>query len=270
MTEDLITSSANPLVKQLRRLRQRKYRAADGLFLVEGIQQVWRAVENDAPIQTLIVAPELLASEAARAMVEERRAAGLRVAYVTRAIFEETTEREHPAGLAAVVGIKERSLADLTVGETSFFVALEEVGNPGNLGSIIRSVDATQGSGVILVGPATDPWHPVAVKASVGTLFTVPVCRASGIDELATWCKGNSVALVATSAHADIVFWEHDYKLPSVFLFGSEARGLDPETLRRCAASLRIPMAGSATSLNLAVSVGVLLYELRRHHPLTR
>ncbi len=268
MTEGIITSAANPLVKRLKRLHQRKHRAREGAFLVEGIQQVWRALENDAPVETLVVAPELLASDAARDLVDQHARRGVHVAYVSRAIFEETTEREHPAGLAAIVAIEERALSDLVVTPGAFFVALEEVGNPGNLGSIIRSVDATRGNGVILVGPATDPWHPVAVKASVGTLFTVPVCRASGMSELVEWCHHGGVELVSTSARADVVYWEHDYSLPSAFLFGSEARGLDQAALTQSDVRLRIPMSGSATSLNLAVSVGVLVYELRRRHPL--
>ncbi|MFN2526950.1 MAG: TrmH family RNA methyltransferase [Actinomycetota bacterium] len=254
-------------MKYLKRLRLRKYRIQEQAFLVEGIQQVWRALEHGAPVQTLVVAPDLLSSDSARALVADQRGQGMRVVTVSRAIFEDTTEREHPAGLAAVVGIEERSLTDLVLSPDAFVVALEEVGNPGNLGSIIRSVDATGGSGVILVGAATDPWHPVAVKASVGTLFTVPVCRASGIDELADWAAAQGFDLVATSAHADLPYWEHGYELPSIFLFGSEAQGLDEETLSRSSARIRIPMSGSATSLNLAVSVGIVLYELRRRRP---
>lgn len=264
-----ITSPANPYVKFLKRLRLRKYREKEQAFIVEGIQQVWRAVENEAPVQALIVAPDLLTSESASAMVADQIARGTKVVTVSREIFEETTEREHPAGLAAVVAIAESPLRALPVTSGSFYVALEEVGNPGNLGSIIRTIDATGGGGVVLVGAATDPWHPVAVKASVGTLFTVPVCRAADIDELATWCDVNGIALVTTSAHADVAYWDHDFRMPCVFVFGSEAQGLDAETLARGVARLRIPMLGSATSLNLAVSVGVILFELRRRRALS-
>ncbi len=257
-----ITSPANLLVKRVRALAQRKQRRAEGAFFVEGIRPVWLAVEHGAALETLIVAPDLLSSEAAQQLVAQQQQAGARVAQVSRSVFERIAERDNPSGLAAIVRTSQRTIDDLAVGPGSLFVALHEVGNPGNLGTIIRTVDAVGGAGVILLGEATDPYHPTAVKASMGTLFSVPVVSAT-TTELLGWCQQHTVSVYPTADQAEVVYWAVQYQLPALLLFGSEGQGLPPELLARGSA-IRIPMQGSADSLNLSVAAGVLLYEVKR------
>jgi RNA methyltransferase, TrmH family len=261
-TQDLITSAANPLIKRIRALEQRKTRRAQGAFFVEGIRAVWLAVEHGR-VEVIIIAPELLTSGAARWMVEQQAALGMRVAYVNRALFESIAERDNPSGLAAIVAIVPTKLAQLAVTPTSLFVALHEVGNPGNLGTIIRTVDAVGGSGVILLGSSTDPYHPTAVKASMGTLFTVPTVALDSSAALLAWCKAERVNIYTTSDHAAAFYWSVRYQMPALFLFGSEGEGLAADLLQQGEA-VRIPMSGSADSLNLAVATAVLLYEVKR------
>jgi TrmH family RNA methyltransferase len=270
---NVITSTANPLIKRLRRLEQKKYRQAEQAFLVEGIQPVWAAVETHAGIEVLIVAPELLKSESAQKLVDAQRSAGTRVVQVTRTVFESFAEREHPSGLAAIVRLAPRTLDDLRVTPQALFVALFAVGNPGNLGTIIRTMDAVAGSGVILIGDATDAYHPTAVKASRGTLFSVLVAQVENVDAVLVWAKARGVSVVTTCDHAPRDFWSVVYPRPALILFGSEGEGLPDQVLARGDLSVRIPMAGRADSLNLAVAVGVLLYEVERQrnplpHPL--
>ncbi len=266
----MITSRAHPLVKHIRALRHRKAREEQGEFFVEGIRAVWMALEKNAGVQTIVLAPELLKSAPARELVEAQSRAGVRVLPVSRSVFENLAEREHPSGLGAIVKSTWRGLKDLRAAPNSFFVALQAVGNPGNLGTILRTVDATGGGGVILIGNTTDPYHPTAVKASMGTLFTVPIARAEDLQGLVEWAKMQNIQCVTTSSTAPTLYWEAEYRLPSLFLFGSEGEGLDEEIFQQGDLSVQIPMAGSADSLNLAVSVGVLLYEVKRqqwiHH----
>jgi len=257
-----ITSPANLLVKRVRALAQRKQRRTEGAFFVEGIRPVWLAVEHGAVLETLIVAPDLLSSEAAQQLVAQQQQAGGRVAQVSRSVFERIAERDNPSGLAAIVRTSQRTIDDLAVGPGSLFVALHEVGNPGNLGTIIRTVDAVGGAGVILLGEATDPYHPTAVKASMGTLFSVPVVSAT-TTELLGWCQQHTVSVYPTADQAEVVYWAVQYQLPALLLFGSEGQGLPPALLARGPA-IRIPMQGSADSLNLSVAAGVLLYEVKR------
>ena len=259
-----IESTANPLVKRIRALEQRKGREEQGAFFVEGIQAAWQAVEAGAAIETLVVAPELLTSAPALAMVAQQRAAGTTVAEVSAALYERIATREHPSGLGAVIRIGRHGIETLRVASASLFVALHEVGNPGNLGTIIRTIDAVGGSGIVLIGDTTDPYHPSAVKASVGTLFRLPVVHAATIEDVLAWCAARHVGVVTTSARAAHNHWDVAYPAPSLVLFGNEGRGLPPEIVQRGDLSVRIPMHGGADSLNLSVAAGVLLYEMLR------
>ena len=177
--------------------------------------------------------------------------------------FRSITERDDPSGLAAIVRSQAPTLDRLEVTAASIFVAVDHVEKPGNVGSIIRSVDAAGGDGVIVIGDSTDPYHPTAVKASMGTLFHVPVSSVENLREMTTWARSRGMQVVATSAHAENNYWKFHYRLPTVLLFGNEGTGLGPAVLAEIE-SVRIPMSGSATSLNLAVAAGVLLYEVRR------
>ncbi len=264
MEGKLITSTANAHVKRIRALEQRKHREEQRAFFVEGIRPVWQAVESGAQVEALIVAPRLLTSEPARQMVEAQHAAGVNVVRLTPDVFESIARREHPSGLGAIVRSSLRTLGDLAVTTGSLFVTLEETGNPGNLGAIIRTVDAVGGSGIILVGSSADPYHPSAVKASMGTLFNVPIARVENIRDVMDWCASHRIKVAAASPRAGALYWSVEYSRPIMFLFGSEGEGLTEETLALGDLSVRIPVAGSADSLNLAVSVGVLLYEVKR------
>ena len=260
---DLISSAANPVVKRMRLLSDRKHRRREGAFVVEGIQPVWRAVEAGADVEVLVVAPALVGSRAAELIVGQE-AAGTRVAKVTGELFARLSARDGPSGLAAIVRARVPALASLPVTADAVFVALHEVGNPGNLGTIIRTADAAGAAGVVLVGPAADPFDPAAVKASMGALFAVPVARAADTAELFAWAAGSGVSVTTTSAKAERSFWEAGYPRPLVLLLGSEGAGLPDDVLAAGDEQVRIPMTGTAESLNLAVAAGLLLYQARK------
>ena len=262
---DVITSAANPLIKRMRALLgQRKHRQAEGAFVVEGIRAVWQALESEADVEVLVVAPDLLRSDAARELLAHRQREGLRTVEVSGVVFSGITEREHPSGLAAIVRMPKRGLGELRVGAEALFVGLHEAGNPGNLGTILRTIDAAGGDGLIVIGDATDPYHPTSVKASMGALFTVPLVRVGTVTEVLAWCQSGGVGVVTTSAQATHTHWQTQFPRPALLLMGSEGEGLAPEVLGRGDLAVRIPMGGSGDSLNLAVATGILLYEAQR------
>jgi TrmH family RNA methyltransferase len=261
---ETISSAANPLAKRMRLLADRKHRRREGAFVVEGIQPVWRAIEAGWQVETLIVVPELIADSAAAAMVAEQEAGGTRVARFTRELFVRLSEREGPPGLAAIVRGSVSGLSSLPVGPGSVFVGLHEIGNPGNLGTVIRTVDAVGASGVILIGNTTDPFAPAAVKASMGSLFAVDVVHEPDVDAFFAWAAADGVRVLATSGRADADHWRSTYAPPLAVLMGSEGEGLPETVLAQADAAIRIPMVGTAESLNLAVATGVMLYEVRR------
>ncbi len=259
---EVITSAANPLIKRVRLLADRRHRRREGEFVVHGVQPVWQAVQAGADIATLIVAPDLLRGPAA-AMVAGQAERGVAVALVSAELFGRISDRDGPAGLAAIVRMRPGGLGTLPAPAGQPYLALHEVGNPGNLGTIIRTVDAAGAAGVILLGATTDPYDPAAVKASMGALFSVPVVHCAE-DDFFDWCGQEGITVVATSARGQTNLWEACLGRPAAFLLGSEGTGLPAGLLGRAGLRVRIPMAGTARSLNLAVAAGVLLYEARR------
>ncbi|WP_198156282.1 TrmH family RNA methyltransferase [Thermobifida cellulosilytica] len=266
MKSDVIVSAANPLVKRIRQMSSRRYRRREGVFLVEGAQPVWRAVEAGWEVETLVVAPDLL-SRTAAGLVAEQEARGTRVARLSAELFTRLSERDGPAGVAAIVRSRSTRLDDLAVEPGAVFAVLHRVGNPGNLGTVVRTVDAVGGAGVVLVGETADPYAPAAVKASMGSLFAVDVAHARDADAFLDWAKRHGVQVVATSGYADADHWSAEYRPPLAVLLGSEGDGLPDDLLDRADLRVRIPMTGTAESLNLAVAAGVVLYEVRRHAP---
>ena len=261
MTEH-IASSSNPLVKRARKLRQRKHRQAEGTFIVEGIAPTAQALHH-ADVEVVMYSPELLTSERALELVQSA-SGDIRVVAVPPDVFGSFSDRDHPVGIAAIGRAKTLRLRDLEVGADSIFVALHEVGNPGNLGTIVRTADAAGAAGVIAIGESTDYWHPSSIKASMGTVFTTPLVAIPGAREAVTWARDNAMTIVTTTAHTEIEHWSTTYSRPALLLFGSEGHGLSDDLLDEGDLAVRIPMRGSATSLNLAVAVGIVLYEAGR------
>ncbi len=258
----MVTSFSNPLVKQIKRLRQKKYRQQEGVFFVEGLRGVLAAVESGWPIQSIVYCSELLTSDIAWQMLTKVMETEIRCVELSVDIFRSISERDNPMGLGAVIKSQWLMLEALEVRPDDFFVALIEISEPGNLGTILRTVDATGGNGVILVGSTVDPFHPSAVKASMGALFSVPVCQIVDLDVLMRWSIANKLYTVATSARAQHHYRDARYRFPALIMMGSEGRGLPADILQKANSAVAIPMRGSASSLNLAVAAGLLLYEL--------
>jgi RNA methyltransferase, TrmH family len=260
----VITSAANPLIKRVRQLGDRKHRRREAAFVVQGIQPVWQAVEAGADIETLIVAPGLLRHAGALAMVAAREGGGVRIARLSDELFGRIADRDGPSGLAAIVRSRPLALAGLRAGPDAVFAAVHEAGNPGNLGTIIRTANAAGAAGVIVIGPSADPYDPAAVKASMGALFTTPVAAAATAAEFLGWAAERGVRVVATSGRADASCWDADLDPPLALLLGSEGAGLPDDLLAAADLRVAIPMTGTAESLNLAVAAGILLFEVPR------
>jgi len=261
---EVISSAANPLVKRVRALADRKHRRRESAFVVQGIQPVWQAVEAGATIDVLIVAPDRLRHAGAAAMVAAQEAAGVRVARLSGELFGRIADRDGPSGLAAIVRSAPVDLADLAAGRDSLFAVLHRPGNPGNVGTIIRTASAVGADGVILIGASADPYDPAAVKASMGAIFTVPVAAVPSDAEFLDWAHQRAVTVAAASARGSTPCWTAELPLPLAVLLGSEGAGLPAELLGAADSRVAIPMTGTAESLNLAVAAGVLLYEVRR------
>ncbi len=257
----LISSRANPAIKQIRALQLRKERERSGLFFVEGIRLVTEAVQVDAPVVQVVVAPDLLKGAVGREAVATLRRRGVPILDVTADVFASLSAKEGPQGLGAVVRQQWQPLAPPGPGDGLGWVALDAVQDPGNLGTILRTGDAVGAAGVILVGPTTDPYDPAAVRASMGAIFSQRLIRATWA-EFAAWKHQFDITLLGTSDKAAADYQALAYHSPLVLFMGSERQGLSPEQQALCDQMVRIPMVGRSDSLNLAVASGVVLYEI--------
>ncbi len=262
-----ITSFRNPKVKLLRSLRMRKYRQREGFFLVEGIRVVEEALTCHAPVETLVYAPHLLVSERVRALVN--RVARSRRLALSNDVFRRLSEREEPQGIAALIRIEDRSLATISLSDDMLVIVAYQLRDPGNLGSIIRTADATGATGVVIVEPSADVYDPSAVRATMGSLFALPVVRLPDGAALSQWYEdvravGVPLAVVASSAHAQQDHFDADYCRPLALLVGSERHGLTASVRAQADALVRLPMTGRATSLNVSAATAALVYKVIR------
>lgn len=259
-----ITSRTNPLIKRIKRLANKKDRQAEGVFFVEGLRSVATAIEQGADIERLLYAPELLTSDFGHQLVTK---SGHEVVPLSADLFAHLSERDHPTGLAALVRFPQQNFANWHASSQAIYVALDEISDPGNLGTILRTADAVGARGVIVCGrEGTDPFHPQAVKASMGAVFSVPLAMVEHSADVVAWARDQAVQLVATSAKAKHDYREATYSPPLLLLMGSEREGLSAELQAQCDVTISLPMRGVSSSLNLAVATGVLLYALASPH----
>lgn len=258
--KETLTSSKNSIVKKLRSLHQRKIRVETGLFLVEGIHHVGAAIEADWDVDTLLYAPDLLKSEYARDLILASVKKGIFCQSASPAIFRSLARKENPQGILASVHQRDFSLNDFTNFKRG--VAISAPQDPGNLGTILRTLDAVGADGLILLDGGVDLYHPKVVRASMGSIFWKPVVRAS-FDDFLAWTSEHAHKLIGTSAHgtSDLDSLKLDNE-SWVLLLGNEQKGLSPEQIFACDALISLPMRGHGTSLNLAVAAGILLYGL--------
>ena len=195
----MITSTSNPLIKRARKLQQKKYRKRDGAFFIEGLRVFLSAVEAKAPIQQVLFSQELLTSHLALETVASLQEAGTTCVETSAQVFRSLSSRDHPVGLGAIISTTWVSLDRFPVEEKDFLVSLVDVSEPGNLGTVIRTVDAVSGSGLILAGHCVDPFHPTAVKASMGTLFHVPIAEIGSVTALMAWARERGIGIVLGS-----------------------------------------------------------------------
>lgn len=259
----MITSRVNPKIKLVRSLAQRKNRRETGLFIAEGIHHVGAALDANAPIERILYAPELLTSDFGQHLVTAAEQNNVDCIAVSAEVFTYLADKQNPAGLLAVINQDPTPLSSQP--EFDWGVALVTPQDPGNLGTILRTLDAVGASGLILLDGGVDPFHPTAVRASMGAIFSMPMYTAS-VDEFAAWAVAQAVEVVGTSANADAVFTDFKPHAKSVLLMGPERTGLSAEQLEMCTSTLSLPMLGQVTSLNLSVATGVLLYHYQTHY----
>jgi TrmH family RNA methyltransferase len=262
-TPEPITSPANPRIKRLVRLRTRRERDESGLFLVEGYRELRRALAGRVEVVELYSCPALYLGENEAELVEAARRAGAEVAPVAEAPFRKASYRDRPEGLLAVARQFPTGLDRLPSGPDPLLLVVERIEKPGNLGTMLRTAEAAGAAAVIVCDPATDPFNPNVVRASLGTLFSVPLVVADTPAAVAR-LRESGIRTVATTPSASLPHWQADLTGPVAIVVGSEQYGLSSAWLDTADLRVIIPMPGSTDSLNAAMAAGIVLFEAVR------
>lgn len=259
-----ITSLKNPRVKQVVRLRDRRGRDRDGKMIVEGYRGLLRAHAAGYPLEELYVCESLFQGENEGALIESLRNAGVAIYHTSEPVFRKMAYRDRPEGLLGIGPQTHRALDDLdTEGTNPLYLVAEAIEKPGNLGTILRSADATGVTGLILCDPCTDLFNPNVVRASTGNLFTVRVAEATTPETL-VWLKNRGIQILAATPHTPLLYTDADLTVPLAIVVGTEQYGLSDHWLANADIRVRIPMLGVADSLNVATATAILLYETVR------
>lgn len=257
-----VESTRNPRVRAALELRERRGREAAGATIVDGVRELGRALEGGAQVVEAFVDHARLAPDG-HAVVARLAEAGVPIVRAGRAVIERLGYGDRSEGVVAIVRVPNTSLAAVRLPGDPLVVVVEAVEKPGNLGAILRSADATGADAVIAADPATDLFNPNAVRASLGTIFTVPVASGDG-PSVRAWLASNGLRLLAARVDGDDVFDGVDLRGPLAIVLGSEATGLTDGWRGPGIDAVRLPMLGVADSLNVSVAAAVLLYEARR------
>lgn len=263
----MITSPHNPRVIAAVRLRERRSRDETGLTIVDGARELVRAVGAGTIVEEAFVCEALLRSDDARAALAALEQGRVRVWQVTPAVLDKIAFGERAEGVVAVVRIPNTSLGRLHLPPDPLVGVIEAVEKPGNLGAILRSADGAGLDALVAAEPRTDLFNPNAIRASLGTVFTVRLAAASTAETLA-WLRDRGLRIVAARVDAPQLASETDLGGPLAIALGSEVEGLSPVWSAPDVVPVRLPMLGVADSLNVAAAAAVLFYEARRQRGL--
>lgn len=257
----MITSAANEQIKSIRKLRDKRHRADSGLAYVEGSKLVVDAILQEAKIEKIIISHSYAESEKRAEIQTFLTTRAIEQTMVSDEVFASISQKDNPQGIGAVVRQEWSKMDQLSGKFSGLWVGLLEIADPGNLGTIMRTVDATGARGIFLIGNCTDPYDPSAIRASMGAIFRNAIIKTE-IDSFINWAKVTNITMVGTSDSAETNYRSIVYSRDMILMMGSERQGLTDAIEDLCKDMVSIPMTGISDSLNLAVATGVILYEI--------
>ena len=257
-----ITSFSNDTVKRLRSLRDKKARREDGLFLAEGLRILAEARETGRLPEIIAYSDRGQVHPLAATIIAECEAAGGDVVVTSPEILSKMSGKDNPQAILGAFRQPGTGLATIDRGASPLWLVAQALRDPGNIGTILRTGDATGAGGLILIDDSADPYSVEAVRASMGAIFTQAVATATW-DEFVPWLRGGPGQLVGTSLNTSNDYLEAVYQEPCFVLIGNESQGLPPEYETECDLLVKMPMLGRADSLNAAVAAAVMAFAVR-------
>ena len=259
----LITSPQNPRVKSAVRLRDRRHREKQGQILIDGVRELHRALVGGVRLVEVFVCEPLCQSDQSQRLLSVLPEGGCEVLHVSEAVFQKLVFGQRAEGVLGVAETPRATLPTLDIPQNTTVAVLEGVEKPGNLGAVLRSADAAGVSAVLVADGRTDLYNPNAIRASLGTIFSMPVCEAASGDVRA-WLHERRYTILTARVDGAVPYTEADYHGPTAIVLGSEAEGLSSIWSGDDIQAVRVPMLGTADSLNVSVTGAVLFYEALR------
>lgn len=259
----VITSLQNPKVKDAVRLCDRRHREKQGRIRIDGARELDRAMAAGLPMLEVFVCQALCQGDDARRVLERLAGLPTEVLEVSQAVFEKLAFGSRAEGVLGVAATPPTALQRIQLPERPLVAVLEGIEKPGNVGAVLRSADCAGLSALIVADSRTDLFNPNAIRASLGTLFTLPVAAASAAETLA-WLRRHQLAIYAARVDGSVPYTQADFRQPAAIVLGSEADGLSEAWCAEGVAPIRLPMLGMADSLNVSATAAVLFYEALR------
>jgi TrmH family RNA methyltransferase len=263
----MITSKSNPKIKDIRLLKQAKYRQARGEYFIEGVRLVEEAFASAQTIRQIVYSPRLenIPRGASLLSLARKKYPSVEWFYVSDEVLDHLSDTQTHQGILAVLEKREHVWEDLRKRE-GLVLLLVELQDPGNLGTIFRVAEAGRAAGLVLTRGTLDPYNPKAVRASMGSLFRLPFLMNQDPGEALQTLRSLEYRIFSTSVEAGTSLWEADFSRPAAVLFGQEGAGLPAELVQGGDGILTIPMNPAVNSLNVAVSAGLVVYEAYRQN----
>lgn len=263
---EFISSPANKLIKQVVALKQKKNRDSLGLFIAEGVRLVEECAAAGWSVETCIYTEAAAARERTHRLIERLERLLCQMVLVPESLYNKISDTEQPQGIMVIAKKRQTSLENLltTEGKPPLLVVLDGIQDPGNVGTIIRTADAAGCTGVIALKGSADIYASKTVRASMGSLFHLPVVEGVSAKELITMLQQGGVTLLATGLQKSQVYYQTQFACPVAVVLGNEGQGVSHELLAAADACVNIPLIGKAESLNVAIAAGIILYEAVR------
>jgi TrmH family RNA methyltransferase len=263
MNYSKITSSSNPRIKEAMDIKRRKNRAGHASFIIEGPHLIEMALAAGTSISEVFFTEGFVRKEEGQRTLRQLSKYTPRIYEVAEHLLQKLAETEAPQGIIAVATHSPLSLDGLRLRDNPLLVVSDAIQDPGNLGAIIRTADAAGADGVVILPGTCDVYLQKTIRATAGSLFNIPVARAS-VRELLDWLRGHKINLAVTASGSGKSFFGADLDKPVAFVFGNEAGGVQEALKKSADMILSIPIYGKAESLNVAASAAICLYEAVR------
>lgn len=258
-----ITSVNNPLIKKVRSLYRKKDRIKNKSFIIEGIKIIEEGINSNYPLKNIVYTDKLLDTKDGVEFFDKIKDLKSLV-YVPNNIFIDISDTENPQGVLAIAGIKNQDIEEIKDIENPFILFLDELQDPGNMGTIIRTADAFNIDCIIISEGSVDPYNPKVVRATMGSIFRVPLYNVlDGIKEL-NELKEKGIKIYSTSLENSISIYEQDFTEGFILTIGNESKGVSKDLLSLSDKLIKIPMPGRAESLNAGVAASIIMYEARK------